>query len=118
ETKGKWGVILMPAVDKGGSRAASLGGSTLTIPSTGKNKDAAWAFIEYNLITVEGQNAMMKNFGLWPSFLPAYKDSFYTTPSDFFGNVWPMFTAEVPKIQAAYYTGDYDKGLQAGAKAQ
>ncbi len=38
-------------------------------PRTSKNKDAAWAYIEYALATVPGQISMLKNRGLVPSLL-------------------------------------------------
>lgn len=109
ESKGKWDVIQMPAVEKGGNRAANLGGSTLAIIKNTKNLDAAWAFVEYCLATKEGQNTMMKKFGIWPSYTPAYDDPFYTAPQPFFNNkpIWQLFSKEIPQIKPAYYTKDY-----------
>ncbi|MBN9387445.1 MAG: sugar ABC transporter substrate-binding protein [Chloroflexi bacterium] len=120
ESKGKWDVILQPAIEKGGNRAASLGGSTLAIPKGSKNADAAWAFIEYNLATSEGQNNMLKNFGLWPSYLPAYSDPFYTQPQPFFNNkpIWQLFAKETPLIKPAYYTKDYTQAQTVSQNAQ
>ena len=120
ESKGKWDVIQMPAFEKGGNRAANLGGSTLAITKTTKNLDAAWAFVEYTLATKEGQNTMLKKFGIWPSYTPAYEDPFYTAPQPFFNNkpIWQTFAKEIPLIKAAYYTKDYDQALTAGANAQ
>ena len=120
ESKGKWDVILQPAIEKGGSRAASLGGSTLAIPKSSKNVDAAYAFIEYNLATTEGQNNMLKNFGLWPSYLPAYSDPFYTQAQPFFNNkpIWQTFAKETPLIKPAYYTKDYTQAQTVSQNAQ
>ncbi len=120
DQKGKWDVMLMPAVAKGGSRASNLGGSTLAIPAKSKNTDAAWAFIEYSLATPEGQNNIIKNFGIWPSYIPAYKDPLYNEPQAYFNNkpIWKLFTEQIPKLQSVAYTGDNDKGLTVGADAQ
>ncbi len=120
ESKGKWDVIQMPALDKGGNRSANLGGSTLAIPKTTKNLDAAWAFVEYCLATKEGQNTMLKKFGIWPSYIPAYDDPFYSAPQAFFNNkpIWQLFAKEIPQIKPAYYTKDYDQALNAGNNAQ
>ncbi|WP_141560250.1 extracellular solute-binding protein, partial [Bacillus toyonensis] len=38
ETKGKWGVFLLPAFEKGGNRAANLGGGNFMIPSSSQNQ--------------------------------------------------------------------------------
>jgi lactose/L-arabinose transport system substrate-binding protein len=117
---GKWDVMLMPALTKGGSRATNLGGSTLAIPAKTKNFDAAWAFVEYSMATKDGQNNIIKNFGIWPSYIPAYSDPFYTAPQPYFNNkpIWKIFADEIPLIKAAYYTGDYDKALQVATDAQ
>ena len=69
ELSGKWGVYDMPAATEGGVRAANWGGSSLAITSASKNKEAAWAYIEYALATNEGQISMLKNRGLVPSLL-------------------------------------------------
>lgn len=120
DLKGKWDAILMPAITKGGPRASNLGGSTLAIPKATKNLDAAWAFVEYNLATKDAQNNMLKNYGLWPSYLPAYSDAFYSAPQPYFNNkpIWKMFTEEVPLLKPAYFTSDFDKGQQVSNDAQ
>jgi lactose/L-arabinose transport system substrate-binding protein len=112
--------MMMPSVTKGGNRATNLGGSTLAIPAKSKNVDAAWAFVEYSLATSEGQNNMLKNFGIWPSYIPAYTDPFYTAPQPFFNNkpIWKLFTAQIPQLKPVFYTSDNDKGLAVAADAQ
>ena len=120
ELAGKWDVMPIPAITKGGSRASNSGGSTLAIPSSTKKFDAAWAFVEYNLATKESQNNMLKNYGLWPSYIPAYGDSFYSATQPYFNNkpIWQMFAKEVPQLKPAYYTSDFDKAQQVSKDAQ
>ena len=120
DAKGKWDAMPMPAIEKGGSRATNLGGSTLAIPSTTKNQDAAWAYVEYATATAEAQNTMFKKYGIFPSFIPAYQDAFYSAPNDFFAGkpIWQTFTKLVPDIKPVTYTSDNDKALVAGANAQ
>ncbi|BFH62510.1 ABC transporter substrate-binding protein [Paenibacillus azoreducens] len=48
------------------------GGSALAIPSQSKNKEAAWAFVEYTLLTLEGQKELIRYNSL-PAFKPALK---------------------------------------------
>ncbi|MCJ8012601.1 extracellular solute-binding protein [Paenibacillus sp. KQZ6P-2] len=46
------------------------GGSAFVIPSQSKNKEAAWAFVEYALLSLEGQKVLLKYNSL-PAFKPA-----------------------------------------------
>jgi lactose/L-arabinose transport system substrate-binding protein len=120
ELSGKWDVMLLPATTRGGNRAASLGGSTLAIPSKTKNFEAAWAFIEYCLTTRAGQNNAFKNFGLMPAYLPARSDPFYTAPQPYFNDkpIWEIFTAEIPRIKPMTFTVDNPLGQAAAIEAQ
>jgi lactose/L-arabinose transport system substrate-binding protein len=89
EESGKWGVTLMPAAE-GGARAANWGGSSLAMTASGKNHDAAWAYIQYALATNEGQISMLKNRGLVPSLLSALDDPFVKAPQPYWGGqaIW------------------------------
>ncbi len=84
DTAGKWGVAYMPALKEGQTRAANDGGSTLAIPEQSKNKDAAWAFIEYMLGKEDSQ---LKQFA-YSDFLPAlettYDSPLFIEPDPFF----------------------------------
>lgn len=120
ELSGKWDVILLPAVTKGGNRASSLGGSVLAIPSKTKNFEAAWAFIEYSLATKEGQNNIFEKFGIMPAYLPAYSDPFYTAPQVYFNNkpIWKTFLDEIPRIKPVTYNVDNPVALTFSLEAQ
>src|SRR5581483_1676294 len=90
ELSGKWGVYPMPAATKGGVRAASWGGSSLAIPASTKNPEAAWAYVQYALATPEGQVSMLKSRGLVPSLLAALDDPYVKAPQPYWGNqpIW------------------------------
>lgn len=102
ELSGKWGIYEAPAVEAGGVRAANWGGSSLAIPSTSKNKEAAWAYIEYALTTDEGQISMLKNRGLIPSLLSAQKTEYANSPMEYWGGqkIWADMLATQDKIPA------------------
>jgi lactose/L-arabinose transport system substrate-binding protein len=89
EQAGKWGVMLMPA-GPSGVRAANWGGSSLAIPATSDNREAAWAYVEYALATVPGQVSMLTNRGLVPSLLAALDDPYVKAPQPYWGNqaIW------------------------------
>ena len=89
DQSGKWGITPMPA-GPSGVRAANWGGSSLAIPSTTDNPEAAWAFVEYALATVPGQVSMLENRGLVPSLLAALDDPYVKAPQPFWGDqaIW------------------------------
>ena len=100
ELEGKWGVYEMPAATEGGVRAANWGGSSLAITSASKNKEAAWAYIEYALATNEGQISMLKNRGLVPSLLASLDDPYVKEPQPYWGGqaIWSDILATMNKI--------------------
>jgi lactose/L-arabinose transport system substrate-binding protein len=119
ELKGKWDVMLLPAVTRGGNRAASLGGTTLAISSKTKNIEAAWAYIEYNLATTEGQTTIFKTAGILPAFLPAYADPAFTANQPYFNNkaIWKTFLNELPQVASPSYNMDNQLGQAASLAA-
>ncbi|MES5097945.1 sugar ABC transporter substrate-binding protein [Agrobacterium sp. BA1120] len=97
---GKWGVYAMPSLTADGPHAANLGGSSLAVSSASQHKEEAWKFIDYALLTNEGQVTMLKSFGLVPSLLSSDKDPFVKQPQPFWGGqaVWSDILATLPKI--------------------
>ncbi|HEY0123123.1 MAG TPA: ABC transporter substrate-binding protein [Rhizobium sp.] len=113
DLSGKWGVYLMPSMTADGQHAANLGGSSLAIASSSKNKEAAWTYLNYVLGTNEGQVTMLKSFGLVPSLLSAVQDPFVNEPLPYWGGqkVWADILATLPKInpgRGTQYWGDAD----------
>jgi lactose/L-arabinose transport system substrate-binding protein len=111
---GKWGVYLMPSASADGPRAANLGGSALAISASSKNKEAAWAYINYTLGTNEGQVTMLKEFGLVPSLLSALDDPYVQQEQPYWGGqkVWVDILSTLPKVKPSRGTAffqDADK---------
>jgi len=108
-TGGKWGVTLMPAMKAGQVRASNDGGSGFVIPEQSKNKDAAWAFIEFVCARERSANKFFAAGDIFPSFEPAYNDPLYIEPDTFFGGqvTRKMYTDVVPKIPKGYIYGQY-----------
>ncbi|MEX0853217.1 MAG: extracellular solute-binding protein [Bauldia sp.] len=108
EQSGKWGMYPPPAVEPGGVRAANWGGSSLAITSSSKNKEAAWAYIEYALATDEGQISMLRNRGLVPSLLSAVSTDYAKSPMEYWGGqpVWTDMLAtqgNIPPYRGTQY---------------
>jgi ABC-type glycerol-3-phosphate transport system substrate-binding protein len=104
-----WGVFRLPAVERGGKRVANVGGSVLVIPAQCRNKEAAWAFIEYALCTREGQLAQYRNFSLFPGFLPALRHPGVDDPDPFFGGqpAGKVFATDVTSISRLNMTPNW-----------
>jgi multiple sugar transport system substrate-binding protein len=78
---GKWRITTLPASIK----SMNAGGSHMCIPSQSKHKAEAWAFMEYMLATVQGQNDMFKAMGYFPAYIPAWNDPIYNTKDSYYG---------------------------------
>jgi lactose/L-arabinose transport system substrate-binding protein len=136
--EGLWGVYRMPSMTADGVRAANLGGSSLAIPANSDNKEAAYAFVEYALTTVEGQVVMLKTNGLVPSLIAALDDPYIDEGIEFWGGqpVWQTILATLPDVipvrgtpyfedadnimqtvQTKYLNGGYDSAEAAMADA-
>jgi len=66
-TSGDWGLFRLPALEPGGLRASTAGGSVLIVPEQCTQKDAAWAYVQYMLCNEEMQIAQYRNFDLFPA---------------------------------------------------
>ncbi|GLZ75515.1 sugar ABC transporter substrate-binding protein [Actinorhabdospora filicis] len=115
ELAGKFAAMPLPAVTAGGARTAANGGSGLAIPAQAKNPDAAWAFMKFALTQTDTQASMMKNEGLFPAYLPALKDPYFSQKQDYFGGqeIYTMFSEQTAKIPAITYTDDYSAAADA-----
>ncbi|MGO7675818.1 ABC transporter substrate-binding protein, partial [Rhizobium ruizarguesonis] len=70
------------------------------ISATSANKEAAWKFVNYSLVTDEVQITMLKEFGLVPSLLSSEKDPFVNEPQPYWGGqkVWSDILATLPRL--------------------
>ncbi|WP_348789468.1 extracellular solute-binding protein [Leifsonia sp. NPDC080035] len=111
ELSGKYGVIELPAFADGGARTSNNGGSGLAVPAQSKNPQLAASFVAFALADSGNQVSMMEKDGLFPSYLPALKDPFFSTPDPYFGGqkVYTLFAEQTAKIPAITYTADNAK---------
>ena len=106
---GKWGVYTLPSATADGPHAANLGGSSLAITANSANKEAAMAYVNYTLGTVEGQVTMLKEFGLVPSLLAALDDPYVQADQPYWGGqkVWVDILSTLPKVKPSRGTPFY-----------
>jgi lactose/L-arabinose transport system substrate-binding protein len=120
ELSGKFGVIPLPAFDAGGIRTSNSGGSTLAIPSTSKNQDLAWSFMEFCLANTTEQISMMKTAGAYPAYMPAYDDPYLQAPQPYFADqkIYTVFGPLTKEIPAITYTSDNSRASDQMANTQ
>lgn len=113
-TAGNWGVFRLPAFYPGGLRTSNLGGSVLVIPEQGRQKEAAWKFVEYALCTEEAQLAQYRNFDLFPCLMTTFDDPFFDEPDPFYGGqrVRRLFATDIEKIPVLNRTEDWNQALR------
>lgn len=97
---GHWAVAKLP----GGLQDCNWGGSFLVIPEQSKNKEAAWAFVQYMLCTATAQNQMLQAVDYFPAYTPAYEDaSIYDAADSYFGGektkiLWASIAKNLPTV--------------------
>ncbi len=109
ETKGLWGVTLMPTMKEGQPRAANDGGSDFVILDQSQNKDAAWAFVEYMLGRPEVQVKLFKATDFFPALIATYKDPVFTEEDPYYGGqkTRQQYAEVAAKIPQATIYGQY-----------
>ncbi|KHF39579.1 ABC transporter substrate-binding protein [Halalkalibacter okhensis] len=114
DQEGKWGIMPMPAFEEGGPNQSHSGGSALAISSQTQNEELAWAFIEYTLMTNEGQDVQME-YGLFPSWQPYYETEKFKEVDEYFGISLSEFFGEVstdiPTIDYGPYFRDINSAM-------
>lgn len=112
ESKGKWRATRLPAWEAGGTRAASMGGSSFIIPQKAERPELAWLFYEFMMLSPEGIKAA---FGpndiyalgintLLPSYLPAYNTQLMGNPQGLGEqNLWELATSVAAEIPPNFY---------------
>lgn len=94
DQEGKWGIMPMPAFTEGGPNQSHSGGSALAISSQTENEALAWEFLEYTLMTNEGQDIQM-DYGLFPSWQPYYETEKFSEEDEYFDIALSEFFGEV-----------------------
>ncbi|MCK8608528.1 ABC transporter substrate-binding protein [Agromyces sp. C10] len=108
ELAGTYGVTALPVFEEGGARTSNSGGSGLAIPAQAENPDLAAAFTEFVLADAEHQVSMMAEEGLFPSYLPALEDDYFSAPQDYFSGqpVYELFAEQTAQIPSITFTTD------------
>lgn len=112
KSRGLWRVMPLPAWTPGGTRAASMGGSSFVIPAKAKNPQLAWLFYEYMMLSLDGIKAAFGPNKIYPggistvipSYKPAYEIHLMENPQSLGGqDLYTFATGLVDQIPANYY---------------
>ena len=85
DQSGDWGIVPMPAMEEGGTRAANQGGSAFIIPEQSTNKEAAWAFAEFMVLNEENHLQIYEYSDYFPSLESTYDAPLFQEPQPYFG---------------------------------
>lgn len=110
KSAGKWGVLSLPTFSGSPSRTSNDGGSQLTVWNTSKNKDAAWAYIQFHLAQPDSALQLYKTTDFFPALMSLYRDPVFTQGDPYFGGqrVNQMYSQLAKAIPAGtVYTTDY-----------
>jgi len=102
--KGKWKAMPMPAWKAGGRRTSCYGGTGSCIVKYSKYVDEAWKFMQYSMLSVEGNVRRYLETHLWPPFKPAMEDKRLHAPDEYYSNqdMGAVFADVGPEVPAQY----------------
>jgi len=110
DSAGKWGVIKMPAFERGGTRATNWGGNYFTIPNVNPKPEQrrGWDWAKFMATNVEVRIQSMKNYGDFPALKEAHDHPAMDEEIDFLaGQQARQIFAEVAQNTPGYtYNAD------------
>ncbi|AEF80207.1 ABC transporter substrate-binding protein [Leadbettera azotonutricia] len=100
-TPKSWRLAPMPYFAGSKPASSNNGGSELVIPEQSKNKELAWAFVNFRCSTVQGRVAITQELGEFGCYMPAYEDpKLMNATIDFFGDqkVFQFFASQTGRV--------------------
>lgn len=115
----KWGVMSLPVFPGDEPSGSTNGGSDIVIPAASANVDIAKEFVQFAMTDVDLQADGFVNYGLFPSYIPAYDAEVFTEPDEFFGGqkIYETFIELGKKVPAVNYTENYNEAMKAAGSA-
>ena len=119
DQSGKWGVMSLPVFPGDEPSGSTNGGSDIVIPAASANVDIAKEFVQFAMTDVGLQADGFVNYGLFPSYIPAYDAEVFTEPDEFFGGqkIYETFIELGKKVPAVNYTENYNEAMKAAGSA-
>lgn len=122
ELKGKWKAMPLPAWTKGGLRTSCCGGTGSCIVRTGKHVEECWKFLEFSMLSVEGNVRRFEMTSIFPPFIPAMDDPHLHVPDDYFsgqdlGDLFAELAPSVPPQYQSPYRAELNQQLSSALQA-
>ena len=119
DQSGKWGVMSLPVFPGDEPSGSTNGGSDIVIPAASANVDIAKEFVQFAMTDVDLQADGFVNYGLFPSYIPAYDAEVFTEPDEFFDGqkIYETFIELGKKVPAVNYTENYNEAMKAAGSA-
>jgi len=104
ELEGKWKAMALPAFEPGGLRTSCHGGTGNCIVKFSEYVDEAWDFMQYSMLSVEGNVRRYEMTNLFPPFIPAMDDPRLHKAEEYFGgqDLGELFAELGPSVPAQY----------------
>lgn len=101
---GKWKAVAMPAWETGGTRTSCWGGTGNCIVKTSPHVEEAWRFMQYSMLSIEGNVRRYEMTTLFPPFIPAMNDPRLHKPDEYFSgqDLGGLFADVGPSVPAQY----------------
>ncbi|MEM7734692.1 MAG: extracellular solute-binding protein [Deinococcota bacterium] len=104
ELAGKWKAAPLPAWEEGGIHTSVWGGTGLTVINTSPNAAEAQKFLEFAMLSEEGNVRRFELTSLFPPFIPAMSNERLRVPDDYFSDqdLGAVFAEVGPSAPAQY----------------
>lgn len=112
QNAGNWGVMPLPGFGTD-SKGATNGGSLLAIPAVSANATAAKDFLKFAMTDEDSLINGFVNYGLYPSYIPAYQNEIFTQGDDYFGGqkIYEIFNTYGQTIPMVNYTQNFAEAM-------
>ena len=108
ELEGKWKAMPLPAWEEGGIHTSVWGGTGLTVIATGENVEEAKKFLEFAMLSEEGNVRRFELTNLFPPLIPAMdNERLHAADAYFSGQDLGAVFAEVGPDAPAQYQSPY-----------
>ena len=84
ELSGLWKAAPLPVFEEGGSRTSVWGGTGATVVATSPNAETALSFLEFAMLSIEGNVRRYELTNLWPPYIPAMDNARLHAADEYF----------------------------------
>lgn len=104
ELEGKWMAMPLPAWEAGGLRTSCHGGTGACITQFSSHVEEAWSFLEFAMLSVEGNVRRFEMTNLFPPYIPAMEDERLHKADPYFNgqDLGAVFAEVGPQVPAQY----------------